>query len=397
MQKKLLATAIGAMLAGPAIVAHADVTVYGQAQFEFAQVQNDSQFYSFGSTTTGDLGSWNNNIVPADTTRTATVDNKRGRFGIKASEDLGNGWSGVANFEWQVDTADGADSTTSPISERVSYVGIAQKSIGTLRFGQDNSPYKNSGVALDPFVTTTLEARNNYGMSGNKDGWGVGNAHNGFVQDGLFFDSASWGGAYVNLYVGLDRTGTDGACTTGFTGSNNCDATSSGKNNGDLSAVAGWKGDLGAVALNVFAGYMELNNTNSNPIGSEPTATKLGAQVTIAKAHTVSFQYEMTDRADYDGFVGDGIDEADYLFLGYQGKFGPVTAVAQYGQMTTGSYGGLFDYEGTYYAIGAIYNFSKTFRTFAGWRQTDLDLNTLIGGVTVRDEKVLSIGLRKDF
>jgi predicted porin len=407
MQKKLLTTAIGAMLAGPAIVAHADVTVYGRAQFEWAQVQNDSNYYAFGSNSTG-VGSWNNGTVPANTTRSGTLDSKMGRFGIKADEDLGGGWKGVATFEWQVDTADGVDgavdsgtkgSAATTITDRVQYVGLSHKAIGTLRFGQDNTPYKNSGTALDPFVSTTLEARNNYGMSGNRDGWSVMNAHNNFAQDGLFFDSASWGGAYVNLYLGLDRTGTDSACTTGLI-NNNCDAAgnNNGKNNGDINAVAGWKGDLGPVGLNLFLGYAEMNNTNSNNLSpTEPTAVKLGGQITFVKTQTLSLQYEMTDRADFDGYLGDGIDEADYLFLGYAGKFGPVTAVAQYGMMTTGSYAGLLDYEGTYMALGAIYNFSKTFRTFAGWRQTELDLNIVGISATVRDDSVLSIGLRKDF
>lgn len=410
MQKKILATAIGAMLVAPAIVAQADVTVYGQAQIEWAQVTNDSQYYSFGNaaaapatvlkTSTGGLGSWNNNSVPADTTRSGVLDNKRGRFGIKADEDLGSGWKAFAHFEWQVDTADGADGATSVISDRVSTVGVSNKAIGNLRFGQDNGPYKDSGTAIDPFVTTALEARNNYGMSGNRDGWGVMNGHNSFLQDGMFFNSASFGGAYVNAYLGMDRTGSNSACSSGFstdalapgqifTGSCDAAGATNAKNNGDLAAVVGWKGDVG-VGLHVFGGYARMANTTSD----EPTAMKLGAQVTVAKAHTITLQYEMTDRADDDI---SSLDEADYLFLGYAGKFGPVTAVAQYGQMTTGDLLGVLDYEGSYMAVGAIYNFSKTFRAHAGWRQTQLDENVIGISIPLRDDSVLSVGLRKDF
>jgi predicted porin len=409
MQKKLLTAAIGAALAAPAFVAQADVTVYGRAQFEYATVDNNGSYNYPTANYPG--GSWNNgNTVASGLKRSATLDNKMGRFGIKASEDLGGGWKGLATFEWQVDTADGNDGANSKvgnskntssttvsgntISERVTFVGISHKMIGTLRFGQDHSPYKVSGVKLDPFVATTLEARNNGGMSGNRDGQSVGNAHNGFWQDAMFFNSASWAGVYVNAAIGLDRTGADGACVTYST----CDASAAtnGKNNGDLSAVAGWKGNAGPVGLNVFGGYMKLANTNAGLTGaSDPTATKLGLQVTLAKAHTISAQYEMTDRGDIVG-AGAKLAEADYLFLGYQGKFGPVTAVAQYGQMETGTVG-TSGYESKYYAIGAIYNMSKTFRIFGGFRATEIDW---IGGSTplkARDDTAYTIGMRKDF
>lgn len=399
MQKKLLTAAIGAVLTGPAFVAQADVTVYGSAQVEWAQVDNGSTYDAYGNPTTG-VGTWNNsNTIPAGFTRSGLVDNNRGRFGIKANEDLGGGWTGLAHFEWKVDTADGVDGNTSTsgsvqnndvLSDRVSTVGLSHKAIGTLRFGQDSSPYKISGVALDPFVTTTLEARNNYGMSGNRDGWGVANAHNNFWQDSLFFNSASFGGAYVNVALGLDRTGTDGSCNT-FLGSN-CDAAgrSNGKNNGDLDVAVGWKGDFG-IGLHVFGGYTKLVNTTNL---DEPTAMKLGAQLTIVKAHTVSLQYEATDRGSYTGGAFGGADEGQYLFLGYQGKFGPVTAVVQAGKFESGDFVG-YSYEGNYLAIGAIYNLSKTFRVFGGLRKTELDFTN--AGYTLRDEQVLSVGIRKDF
>lgn len=400
MQKKILTAAIGAALAGPAFVAQADVTVYGAAQVEWAQVDNGSN-YVYGNPGAG-IGNWNNsNTIPANTTRSGLLDNKRGRFGIKASEDLGSGWTGLAQFEWQVDTADAYDggAKTSPISDRVSTVGIANKAIGTLRFGQDGNPYKMSGVVLDPFVATTLEARNNYGMSGNRDGWGVANAHGSFWQDSLFFNSASFGGAYVNLAIGLDRTGANGTCATGVGGAavtSNCDAAgtngSNGKNNGDLDVAVGWKGNVG-VGLHVFGAYTKLANTTSP---DEPTAMKIGGQVTVAKAHTISLQYEMTDRGDYAGATGDGFDEGKYLFLGYQGKFGPMTAVVQVGQFENSAPATYYSYEGKYAALGLIYNMSKTFRVFGGLRKTELEA-TGVFSYTARDEQVLSVGMRKDF
>jgi predicted porin len=413
MQKKLLTVAIGAVLTAPVIAAQADVTVYGRAQFEFTQVKNDGYFNYPTANYPG--GNWNNgnrvqgnNSAGAGQTRTGTLDNKMGRFGIKATEDLGGGWTGLATFEWQVDTADGLDGANSKVgnskntgttnvagntlSDRVTFVGISQKSIGTLRFGQDHSPYKVSGVPLDPFIATNLEARNNGGMSGNRDGSSVGNGHSSFWQDSMFFNSASWAGVYVNAAIGLDRTGSTGTCISFST----CDvaSTTNGKNNGDLSAVVGWKGNLGPVGLNVFGGYMKLKNMNQPSTAGDPEAKKLGVQVTVAKAHTISLQMEQTDRKDIVGF-GSDLSQADYMFIGYQGKFGPVTAVVQYGTHDTGTF--LFSgYETKYLAVGAIYNMSKTFRIFGGMRKTESDW--VIGNlVPNRDEQVLTIGMRKDF
>jgi len=398
MQKKLITAAVGAALASAAFMAQADVTVYGRAQFEWAQVKNDGD-YNFGTSTANvAVGSWNNGTtVASGKTQAGTLDNKMGRFGIKADEDLGGGWKALANFEWQVDTADGADGT--PISERISVVGVSQKQIGSLTFGQDHSPYKLSGVALDPFVATTLEARNNYGMSGNRDNWGVMNAHNGFVQDGLFFKSASWAGVYVNAYLGLDRTGADSTCSSAVTFIywNNCDApaTNNAKTAGDISAVVGWKWQ-GPVGLHVFGGYAKMSNTTLNPVQSDPTALKFGAQVTFLKAHTVSCQYEQTDRGNNLLNAYSDYNKGDYLFCGYQGKFGPVTAVAQLGNFKSGTeLVGQRDVNADYYAIGAIFQPSKTFRVYGGYRATTADVSVV--NITLRDDSVFAIGVRKDF
>ena len=112
--------------------------------------------------------------------------------------------------------------------------------------------------------------------------------------------------------------------------------------------------------------------------------------------HTGNFQYETIDAA----IIGAGSDpSADYLYLNYQFKIGGLTATASYGQMKDED--GTTQVEGTYYAAGVLYNFSKTFRVHAGWRSTELE-NKLFPTVAnstsnTKGEQVYAIGMRKDF
>lgn len=361
MNKKLLTVAIGAALGSAPMFASADVKVYGAAQVEIGQVE-------CGTVGCGP-NSMNTTKPTAGNDLTFVTDAKRGRIGVAADEDLGGGFKGLAKFEWNLDTADNIDGPGGSVfAARDSWVGVQSKTFGTLRLGQSGTPYKQSGVALDPWITTALEARNNYGMSGNKDGYGVLNAHNGFNGNGIHYATPGiLGGAYVNLYVGADGG----------------DST-----NGDLSAVAGWKGKVG-IDLNVFAGYSQNNNAHTAAI-DEPTAMKVGASIGIAKMHVINLQYEKIDAS----IIGAGSDpSADYLYLNYQLKIGGLTATASFGQMKDEE--GTTEQEGTYIAAGVLYNFTKTFRIHAGWRSTERE-NTVTGAQNM-DETAYSVGMRKDF
>lgn len=363
MNKKLLTLAIGAAIAAPMTVAQADVKVYGAAQVEVARVKND------GTATVL-------NVV-GGTEETNAIDNKRGRFGIAADEDLGGGMKGLAKFEYNMDTSDNNDNAVAniPFSARDSYVGMSG-GFGTLRLGRSGSPYKQSGVALDPFVTTTLEARNNFGMSGNNDGYGVLFAHNSFVSNGIFYTTPSLGGVMINAYVGVDGTGAEsGGLGQGA------------QSNGDLSVVASWKGG----PANVFLGYNKLANTTD---GSEPTAAKVGASFKLGNMHNIAVQYEMVDTGKTGGIYDTYGAEADYLFLSYTLTLGNFSLIPQAGAMTTNG-GTLGDQQGNYLVLGGIYKMSKTFRMFGGYRGTTLEQGGVVSDT--RDESVITVGMRKDF
>src|SRR3970282_1364358 len=80
MNKKLLAVAVGAALAASAAVSQADVKVYGIAHVSVDYVDIDL-------------------VAPAEATNPCNVANNSSRFGVKVNEDLGGGWSGLAQYE----------------------------------------------------------------------------------------------------------------------------------------------------------------------------------------------------------------------------------------------------------------------------------------------------------
>lgn len=399
MQKKILVTALAALIAAP-VIAQADVKVYGSAQVEIGRVKNDGKVNT----------SFNNNpVVPGDE-KTVVADSRRGRFGIAASEDWMWGMKGVAKFEFRMDTADGNDNVTcaitevpanpaqadtcaispntTPLQSRDAYAGVEAK-WGTLLLGRRGSPYKNVGNDIEPFLHTLLEARSNFGMSSNADGFGVLGGHNNVLSDGAFYTSPTLGGVQVDAYMGADGTGTSANATTGSV------QAQSSQTNGDYSVVVAWSGDFGAVTPKIFVGRNELKNA----IGREPEANKIGAKIGIAKIHQVAIQWEETD-SDQRATGGAPItgDEGEYLFLGYQLSLGAFKIALNWGQFENDT-----TQEGDYWAAGGFYNFSKKSFIFLGARSTELtgtpdgsDADA-IAGDTDRDELIYSTGLRVGF
>jgi len=416
MNKKLLTVAIGAALgAAPMFAAQADVKLFGRAQSEVGQLTND------GANT---LTPPNNaSGVSAQTTETMMNDAAQGRFGILVDEDLGGGLTAIASYEFITDTADGyaigssTATTTDSFGETVTYtnraqslnsrhfyVGLSHKAIGTLKLGRMDGAYKQTGAKLDPYIATNLEARNNYGMSGNADGYGILNAHGGYLSNMMQYISPKMVGLQLDVAIGVDGTGTDGNCRIGNATSVQVtaparigDGCGQGDNTrGDISAALTWAGGPASV----FLAYNKASNVNAVAgLKVEPTSKKIGGSIKLGKGvtHTVNLQFEKTDR-DQASTATWG-SEGQYFFLGYHLGIGAVTVSLQGGKFEDN-----VNTEGTYYMIAGKYNFSKTASAFVGYRHTELENNLLaaatIAGNTVtmiRDENYMGVGLRKDF
>ncbi|VAW75068.1 hypothetical protein MNBD_GAMMA12-765 [hydrothermal vent metagenome] len=308
MNKKILALAVGSALALP-MVAQAKVVVYGHAQVEIG------------------------NIDTGVTDQNFSRDQSRGRFGIKASEKLGNGMTAYAKFEFATDTSDGNRAPNSPLSPREHAVGL-KGAFGAVELGRLKTPYKYfGGVTYDPFVATNLEARGNGGQTGGSFG------HNSFRSNSIAWKSNNFNGLSVWLLASIDEEdGTDG----------------------DYS-----------IGVRYKAGPFEVGVTTINDDSANLDRTKLFGQYKWGN-HKFSGSFEASSA---------GAVDTDTLFLGYQLRSGNNTFAAQYGNTDPDS-----GVETDYFAIGMIHHLSKKTRVFGGYRSTDVDAGT--------ETEVFSVGLR---
>jgi len=343
MNKKIIALAVAASFAAAPLAAQAEVTVYGAAQVEVA--------------------SWGDNAGKG----VSVEDVARGRFGIKASEDLGGGLKGIMKFEFKVDTADGTAGSTltdsngdtvssdAAVTKRENMVGL-KGGWGEIQAGRLKSAYKYlGGVKYDAFTTTVLESRGNGGMSG-KVGAGNGYGHNGFISDSVGY-KGKFGNIVVWVTHDFDNGGGDGGVDTGGTGS------TYGAKYGSKMWEAG------------FAG-----NTDDETGNAEYSAIKAFGSVKFAGAHTLRAQYESIDQANT-------VNDAEYIYVNYGFKFSKNLLDVAYGTLDVDG-GSTADED--FLRIALKHKFSKKTSTWIGYRSTDRD-------GSANDVSVVSIGLRKDF
>ena len=420
MQKKLLTAAIGAALMAGTSLIQANVKVGGMAQAELytAETECSGIVANVGALVgsipqnrlapsalngvcgkgniTGTNGLTENNAVN-NVEETNVNDNARGRFWITADEELGGGYKGLAKFEFSADTADGG---VADARNREKYVGL-QGGVGTILVGNVHGVYKRlGGTSWDTFNATNLEARNNGGQSGGRFG------HNAFIPGSIKYESPKFAGIqFQALYSPNGTVETVGGAE--FKDQSN-----------DWQAGLSWKG--GPVEL--IAAYSKDENTgrltDTTTIRANGTAdrvrtrtteddlvsAKLGAKVVFA-GHSLSLQAEKvesgattftaTNDVALAAIANPGLPAApavtttDYSWLHYAFKFGSNTIAASYGKASSDE---AVETETTYYMLGYVYNFSKTFRTFAGYRSTQSEQ-----GVATADTSVISFGMRKDF
>jgi len=383
MKKTLISLAVAGAFIAPSVMA--EVTTYGLVQAELSKK------------------SWKEEDTTLATPRVNTldlVDNANGRLGVKASEDLGNGWKGLAKLEFSIDTVDNdiskntctatststttitggnvgetAATTTSTkctvsntisLGGRETMVGL-KGSAGQFEAGVLQQPSKYfGGVKYDAFVATTLEARGNGGMLKNE--YGEGSFHfaglgyeNSFgpVKVRVTFSPQTDDGT-TNLGVMYEANGIEAFITSAHDEKTTDDKTSTYK----TSKIGG------AYSMGPHKVMLQLENAKSDP------GTNLGTKADEAT----------TDK---------------YTYLAYHGKFGKTMFIFQYGKFTDDDAADTAKYKShnqTYMAIGAQFQFSKETYLFGGYKSTKADdFDPAVANSDTQSNNVISVGMTKKF
>jgi predicted porin len=187
MNKKLVALAVSAALAAP-LAAQADVTLFG----------------------TGRLSINFDDNAPIDNGQSNTyMASNQSAFGIKGSEDLGNGLKAIFHFEWEIDpTETRFPGQTNTLSDRDQWVGLASN-FGQMVFGSISTSYKMSGAAIDPFYRTSLQLREFPGIESELQR-GSGK-YGGRETNTVSYASPDFMGLKLVAQAGLDETANNNA------------------------------------------------------------------------------------------------------------------------------------------------------------------------------------------
>lgn len=238
MKKNIIALAVASAIAAPVAMADAP-TVYGQIYMSV------------------------DNLTDAGT----TVNSHSSRFGIKGSNDLGNGLKAVYKLEFGVDTTTTAKAD---ISGRNAYVGLAG-GFGTVLMGRHDTPFKMA-QGSDMFNDATKK-----GYGDNKPMAGGLGISGGEVRadNVLAYVSPSFGGVKI-VAAGVSAGNNDGGNQT-YAGAKKDNALT---NAVSIAAMYGSKkkGLYLAAAYNSFDKKM---TTVSNGTDS-PTETRVVAQYSVA-------------------------------------------------------------------------------------------------------------------
>jgi predicted porin len=153
MNKKLIASAVGLVMAGGMGLANADVKLYGQ--IDLSLNASDSDVKSAADPDIRKIAQ-DGQTYRNDTNMESTNSN----FGIKGEEDLGNGMSAFFKLEYETDLAGGTGSDSgNALTGRDQYVGLGWENFGKLTFGTASTAYKDASKQIDPFYMTPLQSR----------------------------------------------------------------------------------------------------------------------------------------------------------------------------------------------------------------------------------------------
>ncbi|HEX5340720.1 MAG TPA: porin [Gammaproteobacteria bacterium] len=270
-----------------------------------------------------------------------------GRIGLKFSQTVNDGLTAFGKYEFTMNAPD----ATNDFSARESYVGI-EGHFGAFAIGRFQGTYKTTGgIDFDPFAFTSLEARNNGGMSGSDFGT------DGFISRAIQYQSPLLGGTDALHFQGTLQYGMDS--TPGVT-----DA------------------DRGSYLTGLTLGYgvADLVAAVAHDKARDKSNTKLGLRIRSGEI-TWLIQSENVEEGGFDP-AGAG----NFLYGGVEYRNGSINYVAQIGNYRSNA----ATSNGSYFALGIQYFFAQNVWLNAGYRNTQSDVDSL-------NSSAIVVGLNYNF
>ncbi|BAU49950.1 porin [Sulfurifustis variabilis] len=306
MNKKLLVAAIGAAIAAGPMMAQAEVKLYGHAHMSLDVIDQDE-------------------AAPGADDGGLFVSTNSSRFGIRASEDLGGGLKGVAQYEFLFDQ----DTVTStPATNRDNYIGL-EGGFGALRLGVIDSATKDIGGIADLFYREQLGESRAIINQGGADSR---------VNNGIIYLSPKLGGLSFKAQFGADE----------FTDEN------------QMAANVRWAGG----PLTVGLGF--LSTENADPL-EDTDVIRLAGKFDVGGGFTVAALWQ-----DVSALGGvDGADRSSYG-VGASFKTGNNVFKAQY-YIADEVDGAAVENGGDQISVGWDHLFSKTTIGYVTYAATSND------------------------
>ncbi|KAA6187321.1 porin [Thiohalocapsa marina] len=447
MNKKLISLAVAAAMAAPA-AAMAEATLYGKlhVSIDYMDIHNAiAPNYNF---TTGEKVYGGENFEGWGINGSSMVKNymtndygnaqpiaqgRANRFGLKGSEDLGNGMKAIYQIEFGINLSDNNNNVTSGndgITMRNSFVGLAG-GWGTALVGRHDTPMKISTGKLDLFSDTMADYNGTIGF------------HDVRADNAVAYISPSFAGFSVAAAMVAPGSGTAGA------GSNiNLDSLAEAYslaaiyNNGPFYASAAYEslgnehfmntatsdasGTCASTTLyDSIADWKDASGLeNCKQVGNDWSKWRIGLGLLDWNGFTLTAIYEQQDDlpAGQQTFYNDtgynipaGSKEAELWQVQAAYAFGNSQIKAMYGQMDRdGSYtapagglsttqaGQLDDYlsgDRESWAIGLDHNFSKRTKAYVLYTDVTDDRADLDDGfgITGAEWSGFSLGMIHSF
>jgi len=353
MNKKLLTLAVAAAMVAPLAVQAAGTgpTVYGVAHLAVESIDDETS-----ASADGESDLWR-------------VNSRQSLFGIKGSEDLGNGLSAIYKMEFQVDQDRNSDDTGTGLQDlnasptaRNQYVGLSHKNYGTLTIGNQDDVIKMLTISRDMFNTKLGDWNEVQGNSGVDIMEEKGADRQ---MDAILYKSPKFNGFEVAGMIAPGENDANDGIADGFV------SIGARYTNGPIYVAAGW----------------EENDYTAGVVGTEEEETWRAVASYDIQGFRISGMYHETENVNDVKNI-----DADTWQLALSYKFGNtvVKGMWQEGEQDVAMAGDL-EYEA--FAIGVDHNFSKRTQVYAVYTETDDETS----GVNNNDVDAFGVGIKHKF